>query len=1137
MSTIIKFEKFDASTVPLESSNLIEASAGTGKTYSIAILLLRLLLEKKFSIKEILMVTFTKAAVAELEERIRLFIRLAYQVSKEEKIEDTTISTIVNNAIERDGREIVSQLLRDAVIFLDETSVLTIHSFCQQTLTEFAFETNQLFGAELLQDTAQIIEAAVNRFWRKHITSIPTPLLGSVINNLSRGNIVDIVKNHLDGKRYNAYNAAEKIDLDEAYYLNILTAIENYTIQYDEERAALIKKITETNASLKTTCNANTIAKKNMLHLVDEPEAFLGYLVAKRGSAYIIKLFADLLDLWDKCEAIKIEKEAASGKFIDTIYYAAITEVGAEVKKYKLQNNLVSFDDLILNLHTALVKKENPVLIAALQKKYKAVFIDEFQDTDRLQYEIFKKAFATNTVLFYIGDPKQSIYAWRKADIATYFKAYDDVDVRYEMNENYRSSEAYIKAMNLFFQPTADFDTFHYPAAAQAITYIPVNSPTINTKGKLLLNDVDCTPISINYQPNKPSIEYAVAAQIVDLLSNKKYSISKNGIHRNIKPSDIGILVRKNKEGNIIKKILAKYGLPAITIGDAKVLESDEAISILYILEAMIDISKSNINRALLASFTGFNTKQILALKEETAIELFKKYKINWDTDGIYSALMNFMADFGIQQIVLQNNFENGERTITNLYQLVELLYKIQTTKKLSALELIGWLKRSIERNDVQGDEYEQRIENDEECIKIVTIHKSKGLEYNIVLAPFLDIAEYKTATFCSFRSDDGTYINFKKEQLTDDQLAEFRQQTEQENRRILYVALTRAVYKCFVYKSTDGKLKNSTLGFFTSAVTLTNNILIEEIISADIPEKYHYKPIIVNKPDITANKINFSLQQENWQRMSYTMLAAEVDKPAKKNTVLPQDEYDHFIFRQLIKGSQTGNMLHYILENLHFTNNEQWKTVLETAIKRFAPAQKDIYLLPLENMLTHILNAPILIDDVSFNLAEVNFENRIHEFEFDFPVKTFQAAELQTLTDKNLLINVKERYNLEGIMNGKIDMLFKCKGKYFILDWKSTYLGDTLEPYTPAALQDAMNENNYHLQYLIYTLATKKYLESRLPDFNYERDFGGVLYLFIRGMRAGTNYGIFNCKPTIGQVEILENLFNTVVDEEILEY
>ena len=182
---------------------------------------------------------------------------------------------------------------------------------------------------------------------------------------------------------------------------------------------------------------------------------------------------------------------------MNPIYYAAIAEVETGVKKSKLQNNQVSFDDLIANLHRALVKKDNPKLVTALQTKYKAVFIDEFQDTDRLQYEIFKQAFGTATVLFYIGDPKQSIYAWRKADIATYFNAYDDVANKYGMNENYRSSVSFIQAMNTFFLPVAGFDTFHFPEDEQSIQYIEVKSPDVNTKGQLQLNSALVVPISI----------------------------------------------------------------------------------------------------------------------------------------------------------------------------------------------------------------------------------------------------------------------------------------------------------------------------------------------------------------------------------------------------------------------------------------------------------------------------------------------------------------------------------------------------------------------------------------------------------------------------------------------------------------
>jgi len=219
-------KNFNASTVPLQGSNLIEASAGTGKTYSIAIMVLRLVLENRISIREILMVTFTKAAVAELEERIRLFIRQAHKVSLGTTISDSTISDLVEHAINNTSKEGVQQRLKDAVLFLDETSVLTIHSFCQQTLTEFAFETNQLFGSETLQDMVSLIESEVNKFWRQNITTLNVNLLGQLIEHgLSRSDIVSVIREHISGKKYFEYDENEPYSICDEDQVTFSTSI------------------------------------------------------------------------------------------------------------------------------------------------------------------------------------------------------------------------------------------------------------------------------------------------------------------------------------------------------------------------------------------------------------------------------------------------------------------------------------------------------------------------------------------------------------------------------------------------------------------------------------------------------------------------------------------------------------------------------------------------------------------------------------------------------------------------------------------------------------------------------------------------------------------------------------------------
>jgi len=382
MSSVKGFESFNAVAVSLEGSNLIEASAGTGKTYSIAILVLRLVLEKRFSVKEILMVTFTKAAVAELEDRIRLFVRLAYKASEGGNIKDKTISSLVNRAAEQYGMEEVQSLLKEAVLFLDETSVLTIHSFCQITLTEFAFETRQLFGAETLQDTSALLAEEVNKFWRKHVTTVPAELLEPLIAaGLSRDSIIQVLKEHLDGKKYFGYAETEDYSFCEEDHQRFIGELRKLKANEEELRTCLNRHVVENAEDLKRISEGNSNARKHILHLIDEPESFVKALVEKRKSAYITNLYQDILDKCDECDAVLQQHNRILKDVISRLYCLAINKISSGVLEHKRRNNQMSFDDMIVNLHDALVKRDNPRLVEGLRKKYKAVFVDEFQDT------------------------------------------------------------------------------------------------------------------------------------------------------------------------------------------------------------------------------------------------------------------------------------------------------------------------------------------------------------------------------------------------------------------------------------------------------------------------------------------------------------------------------------------------------------------------------------------------------------------------------------------------------------------------------------------------------------------------------------------------------------------------------------
>ncbi|PRY48552.1 DNA helicase/exodeoxyribonuclease V beta subunit [Arcticibacter pallidicorallinus] len=1130
MAVTEKFKDFNASRVPLQGSNLIEASAGTGKTYSIAILMLRLILEKQLLVKEVLMVTFTKAAVAELEERIRLFVRTAYKYVQGEEIADGTIMQLVDEAMENLGVEHVESLLRDAVLFLDETSVLTIHSFCQQTLTQFAFETKQLFGAETLQDTSAVLQDEVNKFWRKEVTTLPSELLEYLIGaGLSRASILNVVREHLGGKHYMSFREDEEYSYCEDDHKEILQMLRQLKATEDDLRQCLVEHLDERAEEIQQLAMGNSYAKKSLQAHFGDSEALLSAIVSKKSTGYIQKLFPDLLERHDECDDAAEKWNGEVYKVISRFNCMAIGQISRGIREYKMQSNQMSFDDMIVNLHEALVVRDQYQLVVGLREKYKAVFIDEFQDTDDLQYAIFQKAFGEDTILFYIGDPKQSIYAWRKADIETYFEAFRQAGQRYSMNTNYRSSAGFIASMNLFFQPVEGFDTFYFQGAADSIDYIQVESPVNNTKGELLKNGLADIPMSIIGKPNKDAISEGVAAQVMALLDDETYSILKNGKERPVRPSDIGILVRKNSEGQAIKRILSKYNIPAVTIGDTKVLKTEEAVELLYILDAMLNISLSTINRALLSPLTGLSIEDVLLLNEEQATERFGLYKSTWEKNGIYNALMDFISDFKVQQNLLEGQVENGERIITNLYQLVELFHKVQSSKILNPQELLSWLKRGIDGMETEGDEYLQRVESDEEAVKIVTIHKSKGLEYNIVLAPYLDFTFFEKREIFSFKHPElKKYVSAVKRELTDTDMVLISAQEEQENRRLLYVTITRGVYKCFIYKNTGRR--NSTLETFTQVLKNADQSLIALEEGLEIPEDYSFrKGAQAWKPFVPEGEVDFKLVQQNWTRMSYSRLNVQHERSAKY-VYRKHSGYEEFIFNQLQRGANTGNMLHFLFETINFTDSERWNDKIDAAIKRFAPRYQEDLPAMLHTLLSHAMNAVIPFDSAAFSLAGVNYTKRIHELEFDFTVPSFNPYHLRSLSSEGMSVDVHAPGSMEGLMNGKIDLFFEHEGKYYVLDWKSNYLGDTLEDYSQDQIALAMNENNYHLQYLLYTLAVKKYLQTRLPDFDYSRDFGGVVYMFLRGVRAGQATGIYVQKPSEDTIGKLEGLLSSDV-------
>jgi exodeoxyribonuclease V beta subunit len=350
--------------------------------------------------------------------------------------------------------------------------------------------------------------------------------------------------------------------------------------------------------------------------------------------------------------------------------------------------------------------------------------------------------------------------------------------------------------------------------------------------------------------------------------------------------------------------------------------------------------------------------------------------------------------------------------------------------------------------------------------------------------------------------------------------------QAEQENRRLLYVALTRAKYHCFI--TTSKQSSKSCLRKFTNQFIAGDpRNGVEVWIPPAFNRSYRYQITGGKSLPKYSEPVRFNLLQKNWRKTSYSGLNPEhaiISYPYNDAPFL--NTYDEFVFRNLKKGAQTGDLLHYIFERIDFADSTYWKTTVDRALKRHGYPNDDAHGENIVKMIEHVIEAGIPSSAGTFSLNKVGRDNRLSELEFDFHLDEFGSEQLiDIFSTSPTPIGLKKFDELEGIMNGKIDLFFRHDGKYYILDWKSNFLGGKTEDYSNEHLWRAMEENNYHLQYHIYIIALCKYLSLRVPGFSYEKDFGGVIYLFLRGVLKDRPEGIFYHKPDVRIVDSLHNL------------
>jgi exodeoxyribonuclease V beta subunit len=1155
---------FDLTTTSLRlGPTLLEASAGTGKTFSLAGLILRLVAEEHIPIKQILAVTYTIAATAELRERVRERLHRGLQQLRNGQADDALMSRIL------EGKDVARSLLSIdlALQSFDEAQVFTIHSFCQRLLQDYAFESGVSFDAQLVTDSTPMFQEVARDFWRINISTASSLVCGLF---MAWGRSPDDWVELLDRIR----NHPEVVFIPPA---------RSNTLKEITER---LQKAIET---IRAEWRANGPAVQHILeedrNLKHSPQFFsptrVWELVVILKEAFENSADPDPLCLSPLHELTVQNIEDATRKnhtppkhrffelcsefndSVETLFlrltYDFLQYAEDELPARKTRTNTVNFDDLILGLRSALKSRLGDRLAAAVGRRYRAVLVDEFQDTDPAQYEIFRRLFGGGQHhLYYIGDPKQAIYGFRGADVFTYISAAADAKQTLTLGTNWRAEGCLVEAVNTLFEQTQD------PFLLPGISYRQIQ-PTPNPQFALLTDPPRTamapmllrlvSSIRDNGKPmNKGQATAAVCEAVASDIAALQASGAKLG-QRRVQFGDMAALVRTHAQAEELQDLLRRSGVRAIVQSEHSVFASEEAADLEFFLQGLLDSAREKaFKRALVTSVVGLTGDDLIRLEgNETErqqwLDRFADWRSRWAAECFIAAFRQIVVDQKLRAHLVQ--LAGGERSLTNYLHLAELLHAAETAQRLKPDGLLAWLRKERKASRVAQDEYQLRLESDSDAVKIVTIHKAKGLEYPIVFCPFLwtaaDSNFWKELQFHDRKNNNAlTFSLVGIAGGTAEQNAWATQEKMSEEVRMLYVAITRAKNRCTIYLPEYAEVAKSAFALLfpendrsnlpAAAARLAHEApnfiattTFERIDGAVSKAAAKAKPLVAKnftgRIDRTAMITSFS--GLNTGRIEIEERDPEVTDPAE---IVPEPERTtrNTIF-DFVRGTRAGNFFHAVLERVDFVNPELSSLVDEQLLWHGFAGHKCR-----DSIITTLSNLFHIELDGALSLGIIPRPSRLSELEFTYRLKRIDPVALQDLfvRCKNLpkpFIGNLERMRfdpVEGYLRGFIDLLFAFHGRYFVLDWKSNWLGNRSSDYDEKGMAAAMAEHNYHLQAHLYVLAADLFLSKRIADYDYEKHFGGVYYVFLRGVDPKKpKLGVFHQRPSEQSVEILRGL------------
>jgi exodeoxyribonuclease V beta subunit len=1106
-------------TGPLpDGVTVLEASAGTGKTYAIAALAARYVAEG-IPLERILLVTFTRMATGELRERVRdrlgsVAHGLAQARAGLAATDDRVVELLASGSPEVVGLR--RARLTRALAEFDAATIATIHGFCQEVLGGLGIAADLEPGASLAEDVSDLVTEVVDDFYvrRFHREAAPP---------LRRSEALEIVR---------------------------------FAIEHPSARIV-----------------------------------------------------------------------AASGEIAEMRQRLAV-RARAELDERKRRAGVVTYDDLLAILDDALRGADGPAIAAKLRAAYEVVLVDEFQDTDPVQWSIMRHAFGgPGRTLVLIADPKQAIYAFRGADVHAYLEAAQDAVAQATLTTNWRSDQGLIDAYDALFGDAK--------LGAEGIVYRRVHAAPANRTPRLRGAPHDA-PLRIrmvaresveltNYgyarkDSTREHIAKDLASDLVELLSSgaELETRSDDGLtlgYGRLCPGHVAVLVRTNHGASLVRSALEASGVPAVINGAGSVFATDTAREWLRLLEAIErPASISRAHSAALTDFIGWPPERIASAGEAAWGEVHRRLH-EWArvlrSGGVASLVQTITLMEGLTERMLQRL--DGERRLTDLRHIGQLLHSARLAEGLGTTALTAWLRRRIveAEADTSDEERSRRLESDSEAVQVLTIHRSKGLEFPIVYVPFLwEATSIKDRQPVSFHDPAASNERVLDVALDGPEFQRHRQLAIAEERgedlRIAYVALTRARHQAVIWWAGSWDSRDSPLGrllFFRDA---DGNVASSgRFTPDDDTARTRFQSLAEQAPGLisverstlglpatwqpglsTQDELNAAIfcraLDRRWRRTSYTDITSESHDPlvaSEPEDAAVTDEPDAeelppvggapasppaitipSPLATLPVGLEVGTFVHRMLELTEF-NAADIDADLAGRCEALAVGRSveigdpamlcDGIRAAIETPLGPVLGGR--------SLRDIGRADRLDELVFELPLAGGEHPDgwlsLQTIAKvlresiepgdplagyADRLAEPALRQSFRGYLTGTLDLVVRITGadgtRFAVLDYKTNWLAGPEEllttwHYRPDALRAEMYRRHYALQALLYTVALHRYLRWRVPGYSCDRQLAGFAYLFVRGMTGpatpvldGTPYGVFAWQPPTGLVQALSD-------------